>query len=257
MFGGRDDRPIFVVGSPRSGTTFTAKTIGSVNGYADLGELAPLKRSIPHLITHPPAEAAQRIRSIIARAQRLGQMADLHVIEQTPESTFLINSIATAFPHARFLHLVRDGRDVASSLIGLGWLSHHNAAEVDDVGHNFGDDARFWVEPERRREFVKASEATRAAWVWRRYEIEARTQLAQHSGRALEVRYEALVSDTAAEARRIAAFLDVDGAQDEFIAAFATTVSTSSGRWKRDLTPSQLTDIMVEAGALLGELGYS
>jgi hypothetical protein len=37
-----DDRFVFVIGSPRSGTTFLAGAIGSVPGFVDLGEVAPL-----------------------------------------------------------------------------------------------------------------------------------------------------------------------------------------------------------------------
>ncbi|HXG75812.1 MAG TPA: hypothetical protein VNJ53_04515, partial [Gaiellaceae bacterium] len=36
-FGPLDERLVFVVGSPRSGTTFLAGAIGSVPGFLDLG----------------------------------------------------------------------------------------------------------------------------------------------------------------------------------------------------------------------------
>ena len=252
-----DDRPVFVVGSPRSGTSFTAHTLGSVPGFADLGELRPLKRVIPVLAGDEPQAAARTIRSIMSRAQRWGQLAGWRVIEQTPESTYLIPAIAMAYPGARFVHMVRDGRDVASSLVGLGWLRSVAAPETDEVGHVFGAADRFWVEPERRGEFARVSEATRAAWVWRRYESTARLLLGRlPAGCTLEVRYERLVAEPAAVAAQLAAFLDADDRRADFEAGFSHTVAAASGRWRQDLSAAQRADVEAEAGPLLRELGY-
>ena len=44
-----DERLVFVVGSPRSGTTFLAGAIGSMPGFVDLGEVAPVKAAVPEL----------------------------------------------------------------------------------------------------------------------------------------------------------------------------------------------------------------
>jgi hypothetical protein len=41
--GSPDERLVFVLGSPRSGTTFLAGTIGSLPGFVDLGEVAAVK----------------------------------------------------------------------------------------------------------------------------------------------------------------------------------------------------------------------
>jgi hypothetical protein len=252
-----DERPVFVVGSPRSGTSFTAATIGRVRGFADLGELRPLKRLIPVLAAEPTSEAARRIRSIVSRAQRFGQVAGLRAIEQTPESTFLVPAIARAFPDGKFLHLVRDGRDVAASLVGLGWLrSRLDRTVVDEVGQPLDEQTRFWVEAARAAEFPTASEATRAAWVWRRYETTARAHLDVLPGRVFEIRYERLVTDPETVSRELACFLDLPDRAQEFADAFAGAVTTSQGRWRKDLAPDQLGDVLAEAGDLLADLGY-
>lgn len=252
-----DERSVFVVGSPRSGTSFTAASIGSVRGFADLGELAPLKAALPELHSMPAAEAAVHIRRIVGWSQRIGLIADARGVEQTPECSFVIPAIAKAFPDCRFVHLVRDGRDSAASLLGLGWLAGASATRTDEVGAAFGAGTRFWVEPERASQFPEASEATRAAWVWRRYQTVAFHALAELPDRSLLVRYEDLVADPAGTAARLAAFLDADAERASFEAAFAGTRDSASGRWRRELTPAQLGDIESEAGDLLRRLGYT
>src|SRR6266542_3271300 len=57
-----DERLIFVVGSPRSGTTFLAGTLGRQVGLVDLGEVTPFKASVAQLATLPEDVAAQQLR---------------------------------------------------------------------------------------------------------------------------------------------------------------------------------------------------
>ena len=64
-FGPLDDRLVFVLGSPRSGTTFLAGAIGSVPGFVDLGEVPPVKAAVPELAALPADDAARRLRRIL------------------------------------------------------------------------------------------------------------------------------------------------------------------------------------------------
>ena len=64
-FGRLDDRLVFVVGSPRSGTTFLAGAIGSLPGFLDLGEVAPVKAAVQDLAALAPGDAAVRLRRIL------------------------------------------------------------------------------------------------------------------------------------------------------------------------------------------------
>ena len=112
-------------------------------------------------------------------------------VEQTPETAFVLASALRAYPQARAVHVVRDGRDVVCSLLERGWLSAGRSGG-DDANLPYGARARFWVEPERRAEFEAASDATRAAWAWRRYASAAR---ASADERTLELRYERLTAD--------------------------------------------------------------
>ena len=246
-FGRLDDRLIFVVGSPRSGTTFLAGAIGSIPGFVDLGEVAPVKAAVAELAALPPQEAASQLRRILAVSRRMGLVGSVRPVEQTPEMAFLVPAITRAYPEARVVHMVRDGRDVACSLLEKPWLRRQQT-EADDAGVPHGAHARFWVEPERRAEFEAASDARRAAWVWRSYLAAAR------KGDPLELRYEDVATDPARVAAGLARHLGVPA--EPLVSALGRAHAESVGRYRTDLTAEQLADVEDEAGPLLHELGY-
>ena len=173
-FGRRDDRFVFVVGSPRSGTTFLGESIGSVPGLLDLGEVEPLKDAIRRIAHLDEAETAAELRRLLIRARRLSLVGGIRPVEQTPEMAHILPAVVRAFPEGRIVHALRDGRDVVCSLLERGWLRAESRGR-DDAGPSFGPRARFWVEEERRDEFPQVSDARRAAWAWRRYVTAVRT----------------------------------------------------------------------------------
>ena len=247
---GSEERLVFVVGSPRSGTTFTGRALGSLPGFVDLDEVQPWKAAIPGLLGQPDDVAARRLRHILQRVRTLGLASGLRGVEQTPETSFVLAAALRAYPDALAVHVVRDGRDVATSLLERGWLSAERTG-ADDARLPFGPYARFWVEPGREQEFSEVSDATRAAWAWRRYV----TAAGAVPERTAVVRYEQLVSDPAAAAAPVAERL---GADPELVtAAFARAHDTSAGRWRRDLTPEQFADVEREARDALAALGYA
>jgi Sulfotransferase family len=246
-----EERVVFVVGSPRSGTTFLAGALGEHDGIVDLGELQPVKAAIPELVALPEEESARRLRRIVDRVRTLGLSRHLRVVEQTPEVVFVVRPALDAFPHARVLHLVRDGRDVVCSLVERGWLSATRGG-ADDVRAAYGNHPRFWVEPDRRDDFRATSEARRAAWVWRTHVTAGRSV---KDPRVLELRYEDLARDPAAVADRIAAHAGLDA--NQLLAALGRVHDRSVGRWRNDLDAQQLADVEAEAGVLLRELGYA
>ena len=243
-----DDRLVFVVGSPRSGTTFLAGAIGSLPGFVDLGEVPPLKAAVPELITLPSEEAARRLRRILAIARRVGLVGAVRAVEQTPELAHLVDVVAVAYPEARIVHILRDGRDVVCSLLEKPWLRPEDGE--DDAGIAYGAYARFWVEPERREEFSRTSDARRAAWAWRRYVTAARAARFP----VLELRYERMAEDPDGAARELAGYLDTPPSQ--LAGALRLAHRASIGRYRRDLSEEQLADVLAEAGDLLRELGY-
>jgi hypothetical protein len=240
---GGEERLVFVVGSPRSGTTFLAGAIGAVPGFADLTEVTPLKSAIPSLVG--AADASERIRTILERVRMLALVRGVRGVEQTPETAFVLADALSAYPEARAVHIVRDGRDVVCSLLERGWLSAGREGS-DDARRAYGADARFWVAPDQRAVFEEASDAARAAWAWREYVSAARSA----TERVLEVRYESLAD----AAQAIAAHLDVEAAP--LVGSLSRFRDASIGRYRRDLSAAQLADVQRVAGPLLRELGY-
>ena len=246
-----EERLAFVVGSPRSGTSFTGSALGSQPGWVDLGEVPVLKAAVPNLVQLSREEQAIAVRRIIQRVRTLGLARGLRGVEQNPETSYVLAGALLAYPRASAVHVIRDGRDVVCSLLERGWLRPGRAEAADDARQTYGAHARFWVEPEQHAEFEQATEVRRAAWAWRRYVTAARAV----PERTVELRYEALVADPNAEADRLSGALDCDPAPLQ--RAFAAVRDRSVGRWERDLTSAQLAEVESEAGPLLAELGYT
>ena len=244
------ERPVFVVGAPRSGTTVVAGAIGRVPGLVDLGELKPLKAAIPRLASVPEDEAAKELRGMLETVRRYGLVRHLRAVEQSPETVFVLGAVLRAYPQAAIVHMLRDPRDVASSLLQKGWLRAGRGGR-DDVGEPYGHYARFWVEPDRVQEFDEADDARRAGWAWRRYVTAARAA----PSATIEVRYEELAADAEAASEPLAAHI---GADPVILArALSRMHAESVGRWHRNLTPEQVAEVESEAAELMEELGYS
>jgi hypothetical protein len=181
--------------------------------------------------------------------------------EKNPENSFLVPFLAAEFPGAQFIHIVRDGRDAAVSHAEKPWLAAASAVSGQRgmAGQLHGPRARWWVEPPRREEFAQVSDIARSAWCWRRFTEAALDGVAKlPPGRAEEVRYEAMVSDPAATADRLAGFLGTSPVgRGELRAAMARARPDSVGRWRATLSGQDVAEMEAEIGPLLTRLGYA
>jgi len=161
--------------------------------------------------------------------------------DKTPAYLHHVDELATVWPEARFVVLVRDGRDVALSVMPLP----------------FGPN-NVWA----------------AAKAWSRAIRLGREAEARHSGRVLSVRYEDVVADPESEVRRICEFLGLD--YDPDLLAIERTDPTkfvdeqsgwfrgiwsginanAVGKWRREMTADQQRVFESIAGAELDLLGY-
>src|SRR5262249_57251818 len=128
----------------------------------------------------------------------------------SPANSLVVPCVAAALPGAPILPLVRDGPGAAVSHAEQPWLAAASAAagRRGGGGQLHGPGARWWVEAERRAEFALVPDIVRSAWCWRRFTEAALDGTGRlPAGCAVEVRYEAMVSEPAATARLLADFL--------------------------------------------------
>ena len=149
---------------------------------------------------------------------------------------------AKLWPGAQFVHIVRDGRDVAASQ-----MTEHGTWGYGSI--------------------------TEAAKSWATLVQRVRKLSRTHA--VLEIRYEDLVLDAEPTLRRILDFLDLpwdDGVMrhaDVSHSLFENPYNHPSlqtatqpinasavGRYRRDLTPTQIDTFHAAAGDFLAELGY-
>jgi Sulfotransferase family len=263
---------LFIVGCPRSGTTLLRRMVGAHPRIAITRET----HWIPQLADRPPAELPAALAEhpkfatlgiepteleALPRdsyAAFVGAVFDRYgaaegkplVGDKTPGYVRAIPLLHRHFPDARFVHLIRDGRDVALS--ALGW--ERRAQQL-------------------RRSFPTWADApfeTAALW-WRWHVLQGR-----RDGRVLgperyhELPYETLVADPEAACRALCAFLGVgfEGAMLRFhegrtrheqgLSAKRAWLPPTPGlrEWRSQMTANQVQQFEAAAGDALEALGY-
>jgi hypothetical protein len=282
--GGTSVNPyLFIVGAPRSGTRLLGRL---VNAHPDIAVIHEA-RFVPGWFRHRRGVtpegfvtpelvdklaqferfeqlevAREQLEQLVAGRKRLPYSAfvtelfDLHgtalgkrlVADKSPRYVRNLPTLHELWPQARFVHLVRDGRDVALSV-----LSWRKVVERGELVANLPT----WEEDHT---------TTVALW-WERL-----VRLGREDGSALgpalyhDLRYEALVTDPAAECEALSAFLDVpyDEAMLRYHEAAEARRSRHASRpptpglrkWRAQMPPEEIERFEAAAGGLLEELGY-
>lgn len=259
-----DADAVFVLGCGRSGTTLLRGMLerharlwgGPESGIFlrrfDARELAG------KFLWNPDraARIAAETNSAVAFAERFfGEQAKeagkARWVEKTPKHVMCLGYLLTAFPNGRFIHVIRDGRDVACSL-----RNHPKAAFRDGkvVPLNTNNPI-----PKCIDRWVRD---TSAGLAYRGHP------------RLLEVRYEELAAAPEGTLRGVCAFLGEeydpaclagDNDAKSLEARMRTPNNMSScgkvgdssvGRWRRDLSAAELEVCLRRGGPLLKALGY-
>jgi len=271
------DQPFFVIGAHRSGTTLLRFMLTSHPRLY----VPPESEFIPAFFGGSPSRRLSRTecRQILAKVFRLrfvgewsGPQPDIDDLvpggatvtpaalidalytayahqhgaarwgDKTPTYSSYIDLLRGLFPGAKFIHLIRDGRDVALSVL-------------DTWGHRAHVDLVF------------------AARTWQRRITQARRSTAGFDPKhALELRYEDLVVEPEEQLRRVCHFLGEDfhpkmldfrlSAEESvptggFHDAVRNPLTTSRvGRWRREMSPGDLRVFEAIAGSTLEAVGY-
>ncbi len=257
------EKPIFIIGAPRSGTTFLGECISALPEISYHFEPIATKMASRYIYEQQWEfnKAKHFYRSVYSWLMRVNFDGDLRFAEKTPRNCFLIDFLANAFPNSQFIHIIRDGRDVALSYSKKPWLQAKQAKSnrSEPGGYAYGPYARFWVESARAQEFESTSDIHRCIWAWRLFtENVLNFANSLPTSRYHELRYEKLVFETVPEAQRLLDFLNIDNSQssDMFFEAVAKVKSDSVGQWQKELSTQDLHQINLEAGKLLQQLEY-
>ena len=258
------DSPIFVLGAPRSGTTFLGTCVETLPEVSYHFEPIAIKAATSYVYTDQWSTArAKRFYPRVYRwLMRLHFDADLRLADKTPRNSLIVPALYKAFPKAQFIFIQRDGRDAALSLSKKLWYQNQMKGQniKEPAGYTFGPEARFWVEPARAEEFENTTDIHRCVWIWRQFVehvLAAKPTIPQNQFH--ELRYEDLVTQPDLAANRLLDFLDISASDSR--AQFVDFVGknaqpTSIGNWKRELSLEQRQQVEQEAGALLESLGY-
>jgi Sulfotransferase family len=274
---------VFIVGCPRSGTTLVKRILDAHPAVAITPEThwipCPLRDgrgiSAAGFVTEELTGALfeyfrfRRLEIRVNEVERLveggvsytefvsavfdlyGERRGKQVVgDKTPPYVREIRLLHSLWPEARFIHVIRDGREVALS--ALDWRS-----QADRFATRF----RTWAEDPL---------STAALW-WRRLVSIGRDDgLALGGGHFLELRYEALVEDPEGQSRRLCEFLDLpfreemlrfhEGrtrAKPQLSSKKAWLPVTAGLRdWRSQMSPNDVEVFEAAAGDLLHELGY-
>lgn len=269
-----DKQFIFIIGSPRSGTTWMQIMLNAHPSVCTSVELTLFdkyiaswikiwskektniererwKRGLPFLWSE--REFSDFLSYFLEKAYEkviVENPQATHILDKNPNYAFSHDLINMFLPNARFIHMLRDGRDVVSSML----------AARRDIG--FGP-----------------SSVEEATSLWMKSVIEAQKG-EQYEDRYLEVRYEDLLARNSDKLRSIFNFCGLsvsfdDAAKiieatsfDKMKARRATPVEGIDGieehyrkgiegSWREDLTSRQKFIVNKIAGDLLNELGYA
>jgi hypothetical protein len=208
-------------------------------GREDLETLMGINQLVPY------SSFVTGIFDLYGKAQGKALVGD-----KTPRYVRRMHTLHALWPKARFLHLIRDGRDVCLSM--LNWP---RAREGDP-----GSFAAWRDDP-----------VTTIAFWW-----ELNVQLGRGAGKSLgpelyyELRYESLVSHPAEECAALCAFLGLpyDDAMLRFHVGRTKTkhardtkhawlpVTPALRDWTSQMCPNDVERVEAAVGGLLAELGY-
>ena len=146
------ERPVFIVGMPRSGTTLVEQILSShpeVYGAGELGDIRLAMIDLPKVIgtqnEYPDCllDMKQETCDQIAQTylDHLMRLAtdERYVINKMPGNFLNLGFISILFPKARIIHCMRDPLDTCLSCYFNEFLSggHGYAYRLDDLGYYY------------------------------------------------------------------------------------------------------------------------
>jgi hypothetical protein len=144
------ERPVFIVGLPRSGTTLVEQVLASHSQVFGAGELRFAREgfeSLPAVMSSDDSAMVCLGRLDREAMQIIGQKhLDLlqalngsarRIVDKMPDNYMYLGLLAALFPKAKFIHCRRDLRDVAVSCWMTNFRQIRWASDPDDIAARF------------------------------------------------------------------------------------------------------------------------
>lgn len=268
MSGVLDKQYIFIIGAPRSGSTWLQKIIGSHPRVASTeAELTLFNRyvkpfvdqftieekpvlegkwqqGLPHLFTRQEIETY--IQQFLATAySKIDAPGATHILDKHPHYSETVDLINHYFPNAKFINIIRDGREAA--------LSWHKVSQSNDFG---------------------ARSLQKAARDWKKFVQNAANARKFGPDRYIEIMYKEILLQPETSVSKIFSFCNLP--YDEVLVK--TTIEKTFGQknmvsaptsgispedrvkgqetWNRDMLLRDRINFNDEAGDLLLEYGF-
>ena len=204
------DQPVFILGVPRSGTTLLRIVLDShplitglpetpwLLGSYETGAATSLRqfveavgenrfglvKNVPHTERGDVVAAGRAFIETLLAPYR-ARTGKTKIVFKTPGDIRYLEFLLELFPHAQYIHICRDGRDVANSLMS------HKGTIFEDLG-DFG-----------RVSFLNGFRR------WYLWESKIRDLLGRAKIDHLSLRYEDFVANPEIDCRRLCEFLGV------------------------------------------------
>jgi hypothetical protein len=275
-------QPIFVIGGPHSGADMLIRALKRTPGFHfTVGQ--PSVLSVVFAFARAPSiqegrgeAAATVLRDAYAQAWQVSAHAcmtcrpecqgavsrsDRTCVDEreitrygdaSPALIYCAEALVDAFPDARIIQIVRDGRAVTAAMLSdpeeLGWFGRGVANVESEFPNPF-----FGVETEEdRTAWPDLSPAGKCAMRWRGAITKmARLRNSLSADQLTTLRYEQVIKEPRATVTALS----------DFIEAKMAAIDIQDGRkqaegWRRLLNPAQLAEIEKVAGQQLRRVGY-
>ena len=262
------ERPVFVIGCPRSGTTVVFSLLRANPALASIGQEGHVLWESFH---HPREQgwfsnalSPGDVRSFERRylAWAIGALARPkggRFLDKTPRNSLRLPYLDALFPDAQYVFVQRDGRATVSSLV-VAWREREHPAYVLPVPfHTPGIPDRAWhfILPPGWREMdgrpledVCALQYTTATDAI----LEFRGGLA--ADRFVDLRYEDLLADPAGQMEHVHQALDVPFTDAEARRAREHVRAPSGPQKWRTATPGEIERVLPAIEPMLERTGY-
>ena len=267
------DRPVFIIGAPRSGTSLLYAVLrrssqfrhwpGESHEVWEADYHPSLRGWESNVLTAEDLTQGNAAR--IRRSFFLVTGRKHRLIDKTPRNAFRVSFVDAVFPDARYVYLQRDGRENVNSLINAWRTPRYRTYELQQRHAIPGVDHRWWkfvLYPGWQEDTSAPLEVVCAKqWVLSNEHALAGGE-AVDEDRWFPIRYEDVIADPVGEIGRVMDFLEVpyERSVEERAGGIATTpinivTPPEPGKWRRE-NPDEIRAILPLIAPTMSRLGY-